>query len=159
MIRGCLPLLAVAVLAPACTLWPHSPGPNAPTVVQSSLYCGSPVATADLVYFERPSAFAAWIDGRDLQGLEPGAGADDSLLLEMGRRPTTGYDLDLRAGASTIAGDTLVLRVDWIVPDPEDFVGQGLTSPCLVLSLPKGDYRRVQVVDQWGEQRAAIALP
>lgn len=142
-----------------CASWlGAAPSANLPSVIEHSQYCGSSVATARLFYFRQPAAFAQWVDDRDLEDLNPKAVTGPVLLLGMGRRPTTGYALELLSDQFRVEGNTLVLRVDWVAPDPDAYVGPGLTSPCLVLSLPSGHYRRVQVIDQSGDQRVALAL-
>jgi hypothetical protein len=73
------------------------------------------------------------------------------LLIEMGQKPTGGYSLELNPDASLVDKDTLRIGIDWNEPASESVVPQVITSPTLLLSLEKGSYSSVAVVDQQGK--------
>lgn len=77
-----------------------------------------------------------------------------ALQVFMGQRPTGGYQLRLlhpRLEQST-AGSTV--RIAWLTPPPGALTSQVITSPCLVLAIPRGAYRSIRVADQDGRLRA-----
>ncbi len=79
-----------------------------------------------------------------------------ALLIEMGMRPTGGFGLDLAGPPAVSSDDTLEIRVDWVEPGPDMLLTQAITSPCLLLKIPAGDYRSVVVRDRRGIIRAAL---
>jgi len=81
------------------------------------------------------------------------------VLLEMGRRPTLGYRLALNSMAPQIINRHLEVVVDWIEPGRNMAVGEMLTSPCLLLKLPKGPYQTVLFKDQNGMRKAILDIP
>ena len=80
------------------------------------------------------------------------------LLIEMGQRNTAGYALLPADYAVRVADATAQINLIWKEPPPDAMVAQVITSPCLLLELPRGDYRRVVVLDQESQVRAELAL-
>lgn len=74
----------------------------------------------------------------------------------MGSRPTGGFRLALANNKAQVQDNTASVRVDWIEPPPGAMVTQMLTSPCLLVRIPRGDYRRIEVQDQHGTVRCRI---
>ena len=69
----------------------------------------------------------------------------------MGPRPTSGYRLNKLAQQEPRYGSIgLQVTLAWQEPEPGSAQAQVLTSPCLLLSLPKKDFKRVQIIDQNG---------
>ena len=81
------------------------------------------------------------------------------LWLEMGVKPTGGYALELDDPEATVSGGVAVVSVRWRAPAPDMFVTQALTSPCLVLKLPKADLEAIHIQDQDGALRAKVQVP
>lgn len=119
---------------------------------------------------EPAGAGLVWMDSRDdlLRTMGHGRPVDPQTLARidfdrfsvlgifMGRRPTGGYRLALAGSGLRIQEGTAVLRVDWIEPAPDAMVTQMVTSPCLLVRIPRGDYRRIEVQDQRGMVRCRI---
>lgn len=85
--------------------------------------------------------------------------AAEGLLLvaiSRGRQPTPGYALSL-AGARR-QDDTAIVEVHWDTPEPGAVLAQMMTHPCLVVALPKDDFRRVEAVDQSGRSLGSLDL-
>ena len=80
------------------------------------------------------------------------------LLLHMGQKNTGGYGLQLPAQELVIKDATAVLRVKWMEPEAGAMVMQVLTSPCMLVRMPLGDYRRIEVVDQNNKTRTSLTL-
>lgn len=79
---------------------------------------------------------------------------DTLLLIEMGQRPTGGYQVAYNYRQPVaLKKDHLAVTVNWVEPDANTLTVQMLTSPCVLLRLPKGDYPKVRVFDQDGRQR------
>ena len=80
------------------------------------------------------------------------------LLLSMGQRPTGGYGLALRDQAVLVVGHSARVDVQWQEPLPGELVPQVLSSPCLLLRLPRGDFAEVRVVDQHDVERFRVSI-
>jgi hypothetical protein len=80
------------------------------------------------------------------------------IAVYMGKRPTAGYGLGL-ASRNAEVGErgVLTLVVSWIEPLADAVLAQVITSPCLLVSVPKGDHVTIQVVDGGGTVRALSA--
>jgi hypothetical protein len=81
------------------------------------------------------------------------------LFVSMGQKPTGGYLLDLVKPSVGIIADTAILHLEWFKPPPGAILPQVITSPCILLCLPKGDYSRIQVMDQTGRIKLQVKLP
>ncbi len=152
-------VIAACLMSSACALWPDRGGQGV-NIVQSSDYCGTVTPDAELHYFAFPEPLADWIARRDIHELRAGAASlIGVLVVEMGQRPSAGYSLEVIDGASRVENNTLFLAMRWNSPDLGAHVSQVLLSPCKVIPRPKGEYERVVLIDQRGEQRAEVALP
>ena len=151
--------VAMLSLLGACALLPGRSEPLA-TVVQSSQYCGTDTPDAELHYFTAPQPFSAWISQRDIRDLRGGAASlTGVLVVEMGQRPSEGYNFEIIPQSTRVENNTLVLAMQWNGPGIDDHVAQVIISPCVVIPRPKGEYDEVVLVDQRGEQRAQLTLP
>ena len=75
------------------------------------------------------------------------------LLVAMGQKNTGGYAVDLAASDAEISESILKLSVNWHEPKKGMMVTQALTSPCLLLKVPKARFERIEVKDQSGATR------
>lgn len=78
-------------------------------------------------------------------------------LVEMGRHSTGGYGIAVSSKARR-SGNTLALIATFSSPAPDAMVTQMLTSPCVLVRLPAGDYTRLELLDQDGQMRAELDL-
>ncbi len=76
----------------------------------------------------------------------------------MGQQRTGGYALSLAAAEAAVANGIAVIKVQWREPRPGAIVTQQLTSPCLVLKLPKTNYSAIEIQDQAGRVRTRVAV-
>lgn len=83
---------------------------------------------------------------------------DGLVLIEMGRRPTAGFGLAPLEPAFSVADGTARLSIAWQEPGPESVVAQVMTSPCLLIAVPRGDYDRIVVRDQDNQLRTSLRL-
>ena len=101
--------------------------------------------------------------GRELLGKAEAPPAVDfakqgAVRVAMGPRPTAGYAVALAEPAFTREGSTGVLRVTWSEPPKDSMNAQVLTSPCLVVAVPRDELREIRVVDQGGTERGRVAV-
>ena len=77
------------------------------------------------------------------------------IAVYMGGRPTAGYQVKL-ASRTTEVGEhnELTLLVSWIEPPVDALLAQIITSPCILVSIPKDEYSKIQAVDEEGRVRA-----
>jgi hypothetical protein len=75
------------------------------------------------------------------------------LLVAMGQKNTGGYAVDLASGDAMVENGVLQVSVHWQEPRRGMMVTQALTSPCLLLKVPKAQFQRIEVKDQSGAVR------
>ncbi|MEW8028142.1 MAG: protease complex subunit PrcB family protein [Candidatus Thiodiazotropha sp.] len=78
--------------------------------------------------------------------------------VNMGQQPSGGYALRLISEHLEITSDTARVAVEWLQPKPGSVQIQALTYPCLYLKIAKGDYSRLEIVDQEGVVRHDLNL-
>lgn len=157
--RHFLLIITASLMVSACSLWPEPKGPQLNTV-QSSDYCGTKTPDAKLHYFASPEPLADYIAEREINEIRAGvASLAGVFIVEMGQRPTAGYSLEVIDGASRIEDGTLIIAMRWESPALDANVSQVLVSACKVIPRPKGNYDRVVLIDQRGEQRAEVTMP
>jgi hypothetical protein len=81
------------------------------------------------------------------------------LAIAMGRKPTAGFSLVLIGEQAGQLGDAAEIHVQWNEPSKGVVAAQMLTSPCLLIELPRGKYTQVRVKDQNDCTRASLILP
>ena len=119
-----------------------------------STLCGSQDDHPRVRLFQDISRFEAWREERGIEfaGFEQ-AGDDRIVVIEQGRRPTAGYQVAVSRVAE-LRGSELSLHVTMLSPRPGAMTAQMITSPCVVVGVPRVDIRKLRVIDQSGEQRA-----
>ncbi|MCU7933027.1 MAG: protease complex subunit PrcB family protein [Candidatus Thiodiazotropha sp. (ex Codakia rugifera)] len=78
--------------------------------------------------------------------------------VDMGQQPSGGYGLKLLSDHLERTSDTARVAVEWVKPQPGMVQIQALTYPCLYLKIAKGEYTRLEIVDQQGEVRHSLAF-
>lgn len=125
---------------------------------------------------DRPAPHAVWIENPDQfkknyaqltkhsfnakQNLLSGVdfSREGILIAKMGQQPTGGYGMDLKQGFAVLSDDTAILKISWIEPPPGSILPQVITSPCLVIILPKGPYSRIHLLDQNNRLRMRVQI-
>ena len=74
------------------------------------------------------------------------------VLVSMGQQRTGGYRISLDQTHAAVDGNTARITLKWTRPSADDMVAQVLTHPCILLSLPKGSYSHIAVLDQNGNR-------
>lgn len=80
------------------------------------------------------------------------------LLVHMGTKTTGGYAIELADATFAVKEQAATVSVDWLVPPSDRVVPQVMTTPCLILKLIKGDYKRIDVVDRKGIVRVSTDM-
>ena len=84
---------------------------------------------------------------------------DHVVFIQMGQKPSGGYGIELAEPHATLNGGEALIRLRWIEPAPGATVTQILTSPCLIVSLPKGAYEEITITDENGNVREKVSVP
>ena len=146
-------LLAGAASVAGCSFIGWHAGPA--TVVDRGVYCGTTSQHSAVHYFANEAEFASWIDYRGIREFKPKTARDDGVIVvEMGQRMTGGYEINLLPDQTHVEDDILYLGVSWTAPPHYAAISQAMTSPCLVIKPPQGQYSQVVVVDQLDNIRA-----
>jgi hypothetical protein len=85
--------------------------------------------------------------------------AEHVVDIQMGQKPTGGYGIELAEPHATLNDGEALIRLRWIEPAPGAIVTQILTSPCLIIALPKGAYGKIAITDENGKVREKVYLP
>lgn len=80
------------------------------------------------------------------------------LLVSMGQRPTTGYNISLADETVPINDDMAEIKILWTEPEPGSFLAQTVTEPCLLISLPIAEYSHIRIIDQDDTIRATVEV-
>jgi len=84
---------------------------------------------------------------------------DAVVEISLGERPSAGYAVTLADTAAAVEHHALHLSVRVTSPAPDAMAAQVVTSPCLMVVVPRGNYRRVEVTDVDGTAMGTAALP
>lgn len=130
--------------------------------------CTDPAAVAGIRLADTPTqADHLWTRCRG--GLTLGGSADKRppldfaeerlIYIHMGARRTGGFRLEMAGETADLVDNTLVIPLIWGEPSKDAIVTQMLTHPCVLLSVPRGGYERIDVVDEQGRTRLSHTLP
>lgn len=81
------------------------------------------------------------------------------IRVDMGQQPSGGYGLKLLSEKLAVNNQTATFALEWGKPKPGMAQVQMLTFPCLYLKIAKGDYNRLEVVDEEGVVKHGLDLP
>lgn len=136
-------------------------------LLYSGQTCPCPTSQPELTWFDTSQGLAQFMRQAN-QGL-PGPAGDLAgrvdfsthrvLAIAMGRKSTAGFSLGLIGEQAELLGDTAQIHAQWNEPSKGAIVAQMLTSPCLLIELPIGDYTQILVKDQNDRTRASLILP
>ncbi len=125
-----------------------------------SLRCKAPDDIPRVTLLADRVAVAQWQQQRgvQLQGNEAIAEAPHALV-DFGRKPSGGYGLAITRKAVLHEDGRLFLRGTFLEPAQGAMVTQEITSPCVLVKLPRQGVRWVRVYDQTDRLRADSAQP
>lgn len=78
------------------------------------------------------------------------------LFISMGSRATAGYQISLASKAVIVKNGIAEVKITWIEPESGGITAQVLTSPYLMLRLPRTGLKCIRLVDQNYKIRAEI---
>ena len=118
------------------------------TVVRSGPHCGGDAAepSARLLRTrgDLDAAFRSEL-GAEMPPVD--LGRDAVVLVSAGQRPTAGHAVELASPKAAAHGKVGALRVRITRPDPTALVAQVVTSPCLVVRIPREGLSEVKVLE------------
>jgi hypothetical protein len=94
-----------------------------------------------------------YIGGQGNQPPPVDLSADGVLLVAMGQKNTGGYAVDLADNEAVVEAGVLNISVQWREPRRGMMVTQALTSPCMLLRIPRVMFERIEIKDQSGATR------
>lgn len=135
-------------------------GDTTVTEVARSQRCNAPDDISRVTLLADRVAVARWQEERgvQLQGNEAIAEAAHALV-DVGQRRSGGYGLAVTRKAVLHEDGHLYLRATFVEPAEGAAVTQEITSPCVLVKLPKGRIPFVRVYDQTDRLRADSAQP
>jgi len=157
MTRLLLPI-CLLLLVTGCAVNPFR-GASGAQVIGESQYCGTSSQDSAAQYFGDASTFGDWLAYRSISEFKPSMAVNGGVIVvEMGQRPTGGYNIKLDRKNTKIQNDTLTLAMEWNAPRLDAAVSQALIASCVAIRPPKGDYSHIRVVDQLGNLRGEAAI-
>ncbi len=161
---------ALALLAAACVAVLAACAAEEPRHAAAAL-SARPLLAAQQCGRESPQPRALWLDDqaaldravrrvrRNVIGAPPPPPVDFSreavVLLELGRRPTAGYQPRLASRLLVLSGGDALLSVS--LSSPGAYAAQVVTSPCLLVAVQRGNYDEVEVTSTEGSIRVRAA--
>jgi PrcB C-terminal len=156
---GRLALALAAVFSGCASTRARAPSNVTASVLRASTQCGGEVGGPSARWITNEGELRAAMGAGGSFG-EPAAPVDfrreGVLAVYMGQRPTAGYSLDLHDPNVPVENGLGTVTVRFEQPGPGSFVAQVLTSPCLLVRLPKAGLRQIRVVDPTGTVRASV---
>lgn len=127
------------------------------TVVRGGARCGGDAPAVRRL--DSPEALAAAFPAGPGEAA-PAADLEGAavLLVAIGQRPTAGFEVALAAPRAPVKGGVALVRVVVREPPHGAVVAQVLTSPCLVVALPRAGLDEVKVADAGGALLGAVGL-
>jgi hypothetical protein len=80
------------------------------------------------------------------------------LMVNMGQKPTAGYSLALDPQGGSISRQTAHITLIWTEPAPGMVTAQVVTHPFILLTISKGGFDSVKIVDQHGQTRFELSV-
>lgn len=124
--------------------------------------CASADAESRVTLFRDLQTFKDWQTARGLALLDDRSWTEaPHALVELGRKPSGGHGLAVSRAARLRADGDLTLSAMVVEPSPTASAATAETAPCVLVRLPKHDYRSIEVRDQAGRLRASsdVAVP
>jgi hypothetical protein len=94
----------------------------------------------------------------ELEGPAPDFEREAVLLVSMGQQRSAGYAVELARPVALVKGDVAGVQVNLRRPAPGAMTAQVLTSPCLMVKLPREGLAEVKVADADGKILGAVKL-
>lgn len=83
---------------------------------------------------------------------------DAVVAIWLGKKPTAGYQLSLDNDVAELKNSHATIRINLTEPDKDAILAQTVTSPCMLLKLPKGGYDTIEVLSQTQNSLAKLSI-
>lgn len=155
-------LLGASMLLGACQAQaPASPTPLPHQVLHVGTHCGADAPLVDRIV--DAAVLRQTIAARTVGDAPavPAVDFDRSLVLRlsMGQQPNPGHRMGVTGARVEGVARRLVIETVWATPEPGRMYAAMVTQPCVILSVPRGDYGSVAVLDAQGRERMGSAQP
>lgn len=121
--------------------------------------CAAASADTSVQVFANADAVRAWQQGSGVQLIgDQSMLAGSYVLVQLGQRSTGGYGL-LIGPEAQVDDQRVRLHGTFFEPDPAAPATEALSSPCVLVRLPVGPWRGIDLYDQAGKRRAWTAQP
>ena len=67
-----------------------------------------------------------------------------AVVVAAGKQRSNGYNIVLSSSESTVKGKTVLLPVEFVIPDPSKRSTYQLTTPCMVIGVKKSNYSKIR---------------
>ncbi len=139
--------------------------PVAVSDLAQSQQCQSPHTQYDITVVEEPERWDTLFSQQFASGRLPAPEVPDIdlslnqiVIIDLGQKSTTGYGVARSQESATIENGVLTITVEITSPDTKMMHAQMMTHPCLALKVPKGDYKKISIVDQQGLVLAEVSV-
>lgn len=155
---GSLWLAACSVVPGAARLPSRSVGTEIEvSEIRRLPFCAAAADTAAVTLIADAAALRDWQQARGIDLIGSAAlPAGPFAVVDHGTRATGGYGLAVSRRA-TLREGVLRLTASFLSPKADELRAYALTSPCVLVKLPAGDYHGIEVVDPSGRRRAVTA--
>jgi hypothetical protein len=159
-------LLCIAAAMAGCVAGGPAPSKSVPVhALYRHAQCGADYPESRAIILRDADAFKAAVE--DLRRARGSVGINmpavdfsrqAALLVQMGQKPTAGYGLWPEQPVARLRGDVLEVALDWQSPPPGAMLAQVVTSPCMLISIPRASYKTIHVLDATGQVRASTPV-
>lgn len=168
MIRSCLPpVVCIWLCLSGCNTQPVSTPPLTAALLAAGAHCAHADASGKAVWLDNSAELLeayAVLDKQRLGAPAPGPRPEidfahyGAVAVFMGRKPSAGYGLSLADPTVSMENNAAELRLKFETPAPGSLTAQMITSPCILVRLPKAGYSTVRIVDQHGKPRFRLTV-
>lgn len=156
-------LVAATLALGACSSWPGRLfGPDQVIEVSEvgrAMDCAASSPDSSIQMFASADAVRAWQQNNGVQLIgDQSMLAGSYVLVQLGQRKNNGYGLLLGPEAQ-VDDQRVRLHGTFFEPDASSVATEALGGPCVLVRLPVGPWRGIDLYDQAGKRRAWTAQP
>lgn len=156
-------LVAVALALSACSTWTGRLfGPDQVIEVSEvgrAMDCAATSPDSSIQMFASADAVRVWQQSSGVQLIgDQSMLAGTYVLVQLGQRKNNGYGL-LVGPEAQVDDQRVRLHGTFFDPDTSSVATEALGGPCVLLRLPIGPWRGIDLYDQSGKRRAWTAQP
>ena len=134
-------------------------------LLSAGIQCNEPGKNPKALWITSAAQYAILQDRLSAHRLRPARplaqvdfGRSAVLAVFMGQQATAGYGLTLASPHAEIEKGSLRVRLGWREPGKGRASAQVMTSPCVLLEVPRGNFARIQIMDQARQIRIELEL-